>query len=229
MYSLGMSSLAWPVLLAAANDDVPSPRVVRLEGAHSDVPPVHANASLDDQRLIRAIRNGETEALRELYLATYRSLVGFATALIRSQAEAEEIVQDVFAAVWVRRTEWTPTTTVAAYLFAAVRNRASHIRAHAVVTDNAERDRESVMSRAMGQAPEPPDRAVESDEIRRAVDHAVAQLPERRRLALGLRYREGMSYAEIGDVLGVSEHAATQLVHRARAAILSVLAPFREL
>jgi RNA polymerase sigma-70 factor (ECF subfamily) len=187
-----------------------------------------ATLSKDDAALVDRVRAGDLAAFRALYLQTYDALVGFGTALIRSRPDAEEVVQDVFAAVWERRAEWAPARSIAAYLFTAVRNRASKIRAHGAVVVRAEQDTDDMVERASAQPPLSPHAAAEAEELRRAVARAVAALPERRRLALSLRFGEGMSYAEIGEVLGVSEHAATLLVARAREALAPVLTPFRQ-
>jgi RNA polymerase sigma-70 factor (ECF subfamily) len=186
-----------------------------------------ARLSHEDTQIVENVRAGDIEAFRALYLRTYDPLVGFATALVSSRADAEEAVQDVFASLWERRTLWSPSRSVAAYLFAAVRNRMAKLRAHGAVVSNAEHDADVVTARSAGQSPEAPDLAAEAEELRRAVARAVAELPERRRFALMLRFGQGMSYAEVGDVLGVSEHAATLLVARARDAIAPLLAPFR--
>ncbi len=44
---------------------------------------------------------------------------------------------------------------------------------------------------------------------------AVARLPERRRRIIELRHRRGLSFAQIGDELGISEVAARKLCSRA--------------
>lgn len=224
-----MGAVSWAMLFALAGDDNASGEGARARRSEAGDGFASSAASLspEDTELVSRVRSGDLEVFRTLYLRTYDSLVGFASALTVSRADAEEVVQDVFAAVWERRTTWTPVRSVASYLFAAVRNRSSKVRAHGAVVARAERDVEGVTSLASGELPVQPDVAVEVEDLRRAVSRAVALLPKRRRLALALRFGEGMSYAEIGDVLGVSEHAATLLVARAREAIAPVLTPFR--
>jgi RNA polymerase sigma factor for flagellar operon FliA len=52
---------------------------------------------------------------------------------------------------------------------------------------------------------------VEGKEIRRMLAHGVDRLPERERLVVALYYFEGLTFKEIGKVLGVSESRVYQL------------------
>jgi RNA polymerase sigma-70 factor (ECF subfamily) len=57
--------------------------------------------------------------------------------------------------------------------------------------------------RVLHPSPTEPDAVLESAELQSRVTAAFATLPERCRLAMHLRWREGLSYAEIADVLGI--------------------------
>lgn len=56
-----------------------------------------------------------------------------------------------------------------------------------------------------------PARETEGKEIRRILQHGVDKLPERERLVISLYYFEGLTFKEIGRVLGVSESRVYQL------------------
>ena len=181
----------------------------------------------EDAALVNRVREGEVEAFQALYLSQYRPLVGFANAYVHSFAQAEELVQDVFAAVWERRHTWEAPGGPVAYLFAAVRNRALHVLEHERIAGRIAHNVESDTAvPAMGTGPLAPDSAVEYAELRRAVAKAIAQLPRRRRVALALRTAHGMSYAEIAEALGVSVNSAMLLVSRARESIAPLLVNF---
>ncbi len=55
-------------------------------------------------------------------------------------------------------------------------------------------------------------------ERRRAVHRTLDALPAHYRQALILRQLQGLSYADIGEALGISVEAVTSLIHRARQA-----------
>jgi RNA polymerase sigma factor (sigma-70 family) len=68
-----------------------------------------------------------------------------------------------------------------------------------------------------------PDQLAAANELEALVQRAIDALPERRRLALMLRLVHQMSFAEVGEVMQISEKAAFILVSRARAALQPLL------
>ena len=56
-----------------------------------------------------------------------------------------------------------------------------------------------------------PETAFQAEETRRGLVDAINRLPERERLVVTLYYYEGMTLAEIGDVLGVTESRVCQI------------------
>jgi RNA polymerase sigma factor for flagellar operon FliA len=61
--------------------------------------------------------------------------------------------------------------------------------------------------------PDTPDPAagVDAGDLRGRIAEGIAQLPERERVILALRYHQEMKYAEIGEILGTSESRVSQL------------------
>jgi len=62
-----------------------------------------------------------------------------------------------------------------------------------------------------GDVPDSPAAVVEEGEVRRLVKVEVRRLPEREKLVLSLYYDEGLTLAEIGSVLGVTESRVSQI------------------
>ena len=75
----------------------------------------------------------------------------------------------------------------------------------------------------MGTPPMDQHLAVEAREIDEAVGQAIAELPERRRIAMTLRWKHEMSALEISHVLGTSPEAVRTLLTRARIDLASLL------
>ena len=65
---------------------------------------------------------------------------------------------------------------------------------------------------------------VERAALNRALETAMAALRPDQRAAIALRYEEGLSFEEIGQVLGIPEVTARSHVHRARKELARVLA-----
>jgi RNA polymerase sigma factor for flagellar operon FliA len=62
-----------------------------------------------------------------------------------------------------------------------------------------------------GDVPSTPARVVEDREVRAAMHAELRRLPEREKLVLGLYYDEGLTLAQIGEVLGVTESRVSQI------------------
>ena len=62
-----------------------------------------------------------------------------------------------------------------------------------------------------GETPDSPASVVEESEVKRLVKAEVRRLPEREKLVMSLYYDEGLTLAEIGSVLGVTESRVSQI------------------
>jgi RNA polymerase sigma-70 factor (ECF subfamily) len=143
-------------------------------------------------------------------------MVAFAAPFVRDPDVARELVGDVFLALWERRAAWDVRTSVATYLYQSLRHRAANYRRDAAVDR-----RHTTLALAQGTsigaaapAPAADETLVQQeriDQLWRAVD----ALPEPRRTALRLRWRDQMSFAEIADVLGTSSAAVQMQISRA--------------
>jgi len=66
------------------------------------------------------------------------------------------------------------------------------------------------------EATETPDAALLQNELQKAIESAITQLPDTQRMALVLRRYEELSYEEIADILELSLPAVKSLLFRAR-------------
>jgi RNA polymerase sigma-70 factor (ECF subfamily) len=190
--------------------------------------------------LVTRIRGGDEGAFESLYLAHHDELWRFAYSYVRSLDVAEELVQDVFLAVWGTRATWEVNTRVRAWLYASVRHLAlNHLRHERVVArtigvgvwagphgsgPGAKISRISQLEpMGMGTAPMDQQLVLEAEELAKAVGRAIADLPERRRIAMTLRWKHDMSSLEIARVLGTTPEAVRTLLTRARADLASLL------
>jgi RNA polymerase sigma-70 factor (ECF subfamily) len=73
-----------------------------------------------DEQLLRDIRNGEEPAFDELYSRYWEPLYLYARRRLDDDQQAEDIVQDVFVRLWIRKEE-LEINDIAAYLHSAVR------------------------------------------------------------------------------------------------------------
>lgn len=181
-----------------------------------------------EQDHVARVRLGDGAAFEALFGEYYIPLCTFVDSYVHERAVAEDLVQDLFCALWRRREGWTPLGGVRGYLFAAARHRAlSHLRHEEVVERATTRCREAGLSPALGTAGVDGALAAETSQIGSAYRCAVQRLPERTRVAVTLRWEHGMSHAEIARVLGVSVKGVEAQMGRALRHLRVAMAAFR--
>jgi RNA polymerase sigma-70 factor (ECF subfamily) len=154
--------------------------------------------------IVARLRRGDERALEQVFHAYYAPLASFAFRYLRDAAAAEDVVQDTFAALWAARDRITIATSLRAYLYAVVRNRALNIRKHEAVVEEWERDESSDDVRALHAPPPRPDQLLDRGLLARQLSDAFEALPERQAQVMLLRWRDGLSQAEIADALEIS-------------------------
>jgi RNA polymerase sigma-19 factor, ECF subfamily len=170
-----------------------------------------AVAHADDVAWLARIRTGDTHAFELLFRRYAEPLYDFAHGYVGSRDAAEEIVQELFVALWERRHQWEVRGSVATYLYRATRNGAL----------NAVRDRRRGIAfrAALAGEPrrEPPgvEQAIAAEELAVAVARVVDRLPDRCREVFRLNRHHHLTYAEVAQVLDLS--VKTVEIHMARA------------
>jgi RNA polymerase sigma-70 factor (family 1) len=171
------------------------------EDAHDDA---RVHSAVSHAELVRRIQGGEHAAFEELLVALIRPLELYARRFSRSHDAAKDIVQDVFAHLWEQRRELTIRGSVRAYMYTMVRHRAMNIHKR----DVAERARWvtaiDATSGTISHSVATPDVTVVQNELRARVAAALDTLPPRAREAALLRWTDGLSRAEIAEVMGIA-------------------------
>ena len=189
----------------------------------------------DDPAFLARLRSGEHAAFRELVRRFHGALVGTATAIIGSRAQAEEVVQDTWLAVIANIGSFEGRSSLSTWLFTIAANRA-RTRAR----------REGQMVALAPPSPEGEERAVELHNFRadghwavmprlwhdldpereiggrqlwRHVESVIEQLPPNQKAVLILRDIEGRSAEDACTILDVTAENQRVLLHRARARV----------
>jgi RNA polymerase sigma-70 factor (ECF subfamily) len=171
-----------------------------------------------DAELIERLRSDDQTAL-ELLVAQYWSpLCQFAEGVLDGVADPEDVVQEVFIRLWNRRTKWDGEGSVRALLYTVTRN---------VALDERRRGRREEkaadVARPPSPAPTPSDDAAAA-ELRSAARAAVSSLPPKRQEIFRLAREEGLTYAEIASVLGLSPQTVANHMSLALADLRRALA-----
>ena len=167
----------------------------------------------DDAPLLARLRTGDTRAFEELVTTYQHRVFGIALRMLGNRAEAEEIAQETFLRAHRALGEFRGEARLGTWLYAiasrlCLNRLTSGSRRHERSDDTALRQAPAEGADAVG--------ALERGELEAALHEAVAALPEDRRIVVVLRDLEGLSYEEIGEVLGVPLNTVRSRLHRAR-------------
>lgn len=168
-----------------------------------------------------AAESNARKEFEQLFRTHYAALVTFTAGMVGSADAAEDLVQEVFIAVWRRRAELAPAAVSRAYLYKAARHRALNALRHDRIARAASDSSEPTLAVASAE-----DDLVQG-EVETAVRAAIARLPERARLMFTLSRDEGLTYAEIATVTGVSVKTVETQMGRALRALRESLAGFQ--
>jgi len=165
------------------------------------------------------IRDGDMEAFRCLVEAHQARVVGTISKMLGSDAEAEDLAQQVFIRIWKSAPRYRPTAKFTTWLFRITRNLVfNELRRKRHFVDQADEMPEPAERRD-----QEPDKVLMEGELQSAIQNAIDQLPESQRLAIILRRYEGMAYEEIAAVMGTTVPAVKSILFRARAELRELL------
>jgi RNA polymerase sigma-70 factor (ECF subfamily) len=168
-----------------------------------------------DEFLMAQVSTGRREALEPLVRRYAGPLIGFIRRMVRDHHRSEELFQDVFLAVWSKRGQYQFPRPFKSWLYAIAMNRCrAAFRSAAPASDSLRGD---------GDLPPSPDpsplECVVASETATIVADAILRLPPQQRAVVALRIWDGLSYAEIAEIVGRTEATVRSNMHHGLAAL----------
>ncbi len=172
-----------------------------------------------DRALMEQVVARDPRAFAELAERHTAMAIGLAQRIVRNAADAEDVVQESLARLWMFSDRWNAETArFSSWFYRIVTNQAiSRIR---------KKTTESIESIEEPSDNSPgPDDQLAGREIGTAIIEAVSRLPDRQRAAIALCYDQGLSCAEAAEAMGVSIGTMESLLFRARRSLREWLGP----
>lgn len=194
------------------------------------------NGDFDSCELIGRMRDRDVTALVALYDRHAAAAYGLACRIVRNSADAEDVVQEAFLQAWQQASRFDARrASVAGWLMMITRSRALDRVRRTSGRTRREESLASVEGLCAG-SEWATDGALIRDEDGRAVRHVFEALPAIQRIALELAFYEGLTHAEIAEVLcqplGTVKTRIRIALHRMRDGLTTApttVAPAREL
>lgn len=164
----------------------------------------------EDRVLLTRVGRQDRQAFRILVDRHLGSIVTLARRMLKDEAEADDIAQEALLRLWrAGETLELGPHGLRPWLRRVTSN---------LCLDRIRSTRRTVVTDEVPEVAEPPtqEQGLEDQDLARRVGEAMNALPERQRRALTLFHHEGLSQAEVAEVLGVSDEAVESLLARAR-------------
>jgi RNA polymerase sigma-70 factor (ECF subfamily) len=169
----------------------------------------HDSGGPTDENLIAAHRGGDPVAFNRLFDRYRDRAIGYAWRMLRNAEEAEETALEAFCRVL--EGAWHPGGSFRAFLFTVV---------HRLCLDKLRKRRRTLrfLTRwsASADPASTPEHSVAEDERRRALEVALAALPEDHRAAVLLYYGQELPSKDVAQILGCSDQQVRSRLSYAR-------------
>ncbi|MBL8556189.1 MAG: RNA polymerase sigma factor [Phenylobacterium sp.] len=176
-------------------------------------------AQLPEADLVTLARRGDRAAFREIMRRCNQRLFRVARAVVRSESEAEDVLQEAYTRAFAAIGGFRGEAGIATWLTRIVLNEAHgrlRGRRATVGLDLLDTPAGAQVVAFPGRGPETPEADAARAQIRRLLEQAVDQLPEPFRLVFVLREVEELSIDETADHLGLKPQTVKTRLHRAR-------------
>jgi RNA polymerase sigma-70 factor (ECF subfamily) len=195
--------------------------------------PLHGDfAQMDDAAIMLELRAGNMAGFDFLIQKYRKPIIHFMYRMVRNQAIAEELAQEVFLRVYRSRETYRAEARFSTWLYRIATNLGvnyardnRHERMASTVyldeTDSETGTTPDVADPTLGA-----EAGLLHQERLNAIRQHVMELPERQRVAVLMHKYEGLDYRQIGDVLKLSESATKSLLFRAYQTLRERLKPF---
>lgn len=154
----------------------------------------------NERLLAKQLLAGNKKAFRKLFDSYQNDLYKFSLSMVYSKSNAEEIVQDVFLNLWLKRETINPELSLKSFLFTITRNKTISFLKKAA---NNKKLKEEIFYKSQ-KSVNPTERHMREEELKTIKKEALDVLPPRRRLIFEMSRNDGKSYEEIAGELGIS-------------------------
>ena len=168
-------------------------------------------STYNDNMLVSLLKTGNERAFTELYDRYWKKLFVVAVNKIRDLYIAEELVQDVFSDLWVRKETIELTGELHSYLAVAMKYRVINYQAK----QKRARDYVLYATAHNPQSDNSTQEALRFEELKNQLAMLVVQLPERCQLTYRLSREQGLTQKQIARELDISQKAVERNLTRA--------------
>lgn len=169
-------------------------------------------ASLEEY--CRRLNASDTKAFGDLFRLLREELVRYVRRIVKDDALAHDLIQDVFVSLWGLRESLDPERSLKAYMYQMAKNRAiRHLRDERIHDEKHRIIKDQSMNTPAQL--ESPDARVDAGSLAAKLKTWINELPDRQKEAIMLSRFQGLSHREIADIMAISPRTVNNHIMRA--------------
>ncbi|MGO3707902.1 MAG: RNA polymerase sigma factor [Mesonia hippocampi] len=155
---------------------------------------------MNENTAIHKLQKGDEKAFQWLFEVYYAEIFLYARSIVKIEEQAEEITQEVFLKVWLKRDEIILNSSFRAFLYTI----AKHLCFNFLKKAASDKLRIVDVFYNSQKVEKATDYNIIEEDYVQIGKQAINQLPPKCRLIFNMSREEGKSYQEISDELGIS-------------------------
>lgn len=154
----------------------------------------------------------DAESFKQQYLSFHPKLYRIAFALVENKADAEDILQEVYCKLWIKRDELTEILNPEAFCVTLIKNLCLDF----LRSPRSNRHEENIEEVLISATDSSPDKELESRDKVQQIRQLINRLPENQKQVIRLRGLDDCSLEEIKQITGLNAVNVRVLLSRAR-------------
>ncbi|MBE0650590.1 MAG: RNA polymerase sigma-70 factor [Bacteroidales bacterium] len=152
-----------------------------------------------EKHLLKSIKRGDIKSYEFLFRLHYEPLLSYSITITKSEADSEEVIQDLFYKIWKDRKNLNIKHSISSYLYQSVFHNSLQVLKRGKLN-------EKYIQYSLNQPHQDidPVEILKYEELNRAFFQLMEELPEKRRLIFKMNRIQGLKYQEIADELSIS-------------------------
>jgi RNA polymerase sigma-70 factor, ECF subfamily len=179
-----------------------------------------------DEQLVSAYLSGVEDAFRELVERYLKPVYHFVYRYVKTQGDAEDIVQDTFLSAWKNIEKFDTRKKFKTWIFTIAKNASLNWikkKKPSLFSQFENEAGENILAEIVADPSPLPDELFRKAQLREEVTFAMEKLSGAHQTVLSLRHREQFTFQEISELLNESIHTVKSRHRRALAALKKVL------
>lgn len=157
--------------------------------------------NIEDYLLVKQLSNGNERAFEKLYQKYRNDIYAFSFSLLKSEFNAEEILQDVYLNVWQNKHKLNPNLSFKSFIFTCAKNACLNLLKRAVYEQTM---KDAIFYKINTTSSTNILDRIINDEYEILRKKAIKKLPPKRKIIFKMSREEGKSYEDISKELNIS-------------------------